>query len=1106
MVRVDGLASGLDTTSIINQLLAVERRPIDFLVKQRAEASQRQTLLLGLQTKALSLQADAKVASSASLFEATAASVSNESVLTASASSGAPIGSFAFTVAKTATGAQFLSEGIADFDTTAVGAGSFRIELGDSRLAPSTELDTLNGGNGVQAGSIRIVDDTTNDAFIVDLRGALTLSDVVKSINASPAGVTAAVDTDNRDQLELTGPSGGFTVQDTGGTTTATDLGLAKTTNNGTLTGDDINQISSGTPLDFLNDRLGIRSNSSTLAEIEFSINGGDQVFEVDLTGATTIGEVIDAIDAAKAGIADDLTVSIDNTDNGLRFTSGTGVISIRDINDSNAARDLGITVTNGAADGVTPGSAIARLDDVLVRNLNGGGDLGIGTGNITFTDRARDFTAISFTQDDQQATLADLLDRINTALAAGNTDITLSIDGEGNGLLATDSSGSTTQSFTIVDTAGNVGRELGLLTTITGTAEADATTTTLSSTAFSGFREDQLIGRNITATVGGDSETSKIVAFDDATDTVTVDGAFTAAPDEGGNISVDRRSTTTTLNGSDLDRRFLSERTNLNDLNGRRGVSLGSIRVTAPDGSDVTLDLNNAKTVGDVLTSFNVNPTLSTQLTASINSTGDGILIAATAAGATAIKIEEVSGGTTARDLNILATSPDTALADNRINGSVENRVAIAANDTLEDVQRKINELNLTVVASIVDDGSSLSPFRLSLVNNLPGLAAQVSIDPGGMELGFTRNSDPSDAVLITGNGNSRFRSRDNIFRNVISDITVTAKTVGSSSVTTTRDTSGIVAQTGRLVSSLNIFLDDIRELTKFDTLTNTNAPFFGDQTLRRISQQIRGIATSNVEGIGSPSTFNSLGISLDSAGRFQFNLNTFESLLADNPEQVRKILSIPRPIEVTTRLEDFRNGEGITFVSDEDIRITKRDGTTFNVNFSSSVFASDIINKINDAGGGDLIARIKSDGTALEIVDTTGGTGLLKVEALNNSSAGSELGIIGQFTSNVLTGIAQDLRGDRGIAANLAERLAFLTDPLEGDFSTKNDGIQNEATTLDERIEELEERLARKEERIQREFTQLELILSKNNSTLAQLNSTFVAFTNFRTGANKK
>ena len=103
-------------------------------------------------------------------------------------------------------------------------------------------------------------------------------------------------------------------------------------------------------------------------------------------------------------------------------------------------------------------------------------------------------------------------------------------------------------------------------------------------------------------------------------------------------------------------------------------------------------------------------------------------------------------------------------------------------------------------------------------------------------------------------------------------------------------------------------------------------------------------------------------------------------------------------------------------------------------------------------------------------------------------------------------LTILANSIRIARGIAANLAERLAFLTDPLEGDFSTKNDGIQNEAKTLDERIEELEERLASKEERIQREFTQLELILSQNNSTLAQLNSTCVAFTNFRTGANKK
>src|SRR5689334_24251809 len=97
-ITVAGLATGLDTNGIINQLVALERQPLDALQAQRDTAAAQQTSLQTFNTKVLAfLTAVDSVRNGTDVIGRSATS-SNESVLTAKATSAASVGTTDITV------------------------------------------------------------------------------------------------------------------------------------------------------------------------------------------------------------------------------------------------------------------------------------------------------------------------------------------------------------------------------------------------------------------------------------------------------------------------------------------------------------------------------------------------------------------------------------------------------------------------------------------------------------------------------------------------------------------------------------------------------------------------------------------------------------------------------------------------------------------------------------------------------------------------------------------------------------------------------------------------------------------------------------------------
>ncbi|MFG0330538.1 MAG: flagellar filament capping protein FliD [Phycisphaerales bacterium] len=465
-----GLISGIDTATLIDQLMAIEARPKILAITRQSELQQQQAAFVGLNSLLLSFKTAAGSFATDKIFKSARATSSDPNVLTASATTKAFPGAYDFVVDRLVSSHQMLSKGFGDTDTTALGMEDISFELGAGKLSTDTRLVDLNGGEGVARGKINIQDSQSNSVDI-DLSKAVTISDVLDAINSNTTlEATASIAADGSGLVITDDNAGQITVSDITGYTTATDLGIAGTNVGGTITGSRINHLSGDTQLSSLNDGNGVIM-ASGLGVTDFSISTAD-LSSIDVVlgqrtvgsdtepAVTTVQGVIDRINEYGAGkvqasIGDD-GVSIKIED----LTFGIGTFEVTGgVNGDQTAKDLGILKTGTL--GVLSGDRVmAGMNSVLTKSLNGGAGLS-GSTTLDITNRDGNFTSISLTEN---SSLAQMIDEINTAGAG----VTASLNKAGNGILITDDTGGSASNLII---QGSAASALGVDTGATGVA-----------------------------------------------------------------------------------------------------------------------------------------------------------------------------------------------------------------------------------------------------------------------------------------------------------------------------------------------------------------------------------------------------------------------------------------------------------------------------------------------------------------------------------------------------------------------------------------------------------------------------------------------------------
>lgn len=921
-----GLNSGLDIQALVDSLIAIESRPRDLLQvriqnlqAQKSAYSDISSRIAGMLSRLTSLKLPGT-------FRAATATSSDTSILSVTASSSTALGSYSFVAKSLASTQQVISRGFQKPEST-IGSGTLTLESAKARVDHATRLDTLNGYRGVQRGSFTIEDAAGNIATI-RTTDALTLNEVIQQINDADLDVTAAI---NGDHIELSETTGGaLRVREVGAGRVASDLGFAPgytLAADGALSGASLVVLSDQTPLRALNDGIGLRaaraggdfrvlrSNGPDL-NIDLSgllqtttrlsqLNDGDGVdlgviklttteevededrtrtreFEIDLTGLTTIGEVKTAIEDA----VESVTVSL--SDNRLTIgytdTEITQPIKVEDVSGS-AAADLGI---DGESDigklkgrGLLAMESLADVVAAINNSVNNDGTFvaSLSGAGIVLTDTTGGaFSLETVTNADGEPVSSALSD---LGIAEGAYSGAVS----GQRVLA--------GLNTVLLQSLNGGRGYDL-----GTLEIDA-----GGLQFSVDISEARTLQDVIDTINVGAETNGVAleAQTDGTGTrllvQSLDGVSAIQINDGGGgnfaETLGLTEPATTLRSENLQRQYVSANSLLTDMRNGRGIGSGTFQIQNANGAFAEINFANgeADTLDDIIRAINTATIKgageSLGVHARVNDTGDGLLIEDQTGGGGALIVTDLTGNM-ARDLNIAGESDEGA-----IDGSYEVHLDISGSESLDDIIERINDAGDLAKATLLNDGTGITPYRLQISSAVTGTAGALVIDGSDLGLDFTTLTRAQDATLLLGDGASSgvlLTSSSNTFADALPGMSITLNGASADpvSVTVGQDTEKLYGTLEGFVNAYNDAIDRIAELSDYDTETEQRGILLGDGTVQVAERRIQRLINGRVPGAtGTIDRLSDLGVNIRD-GKLVLNRERFEEAFSQDPDAV--------------------------------------------------------------------------------------------------------------------------------------------------------------------------------------------------------------------------
>ncbi len=682
--------------------------------------------------------------------------------------------------------------------------------------------------------------------------------------------------------------------------------------------GMDLNLLNGGAGVERGKIRITDRSGSSAVVDLRYVQSIDDVLDQINRT---------DAIDVVAVADGDAIRL-VDQT--GLGVTN----LVVREVSGGNTAADLGLGSIDVAASEATGTDLVQLYDRLDVGQLNDGTGLSIRDELVDLEVQFRDGSAalqIDLNSDEIK-TVGDLLDALNAAdparLSAGLsadgkrlelTDLTtdnggtFAVSSAAGGTLAEDlgltgsaTGGSLTGERLLGGLKGPLlkslggGYGLGALGQISLTDRSGAAATVdlgAAETLSEVVTQINNAGVGIVASINdarngivlrdttGATASNLVVANADATNSADALG-----------LAVDAAQST--VDGGSLNLQVVDENTRLDSLNNGKGVSLGSILISDTTGatSGANLQVAGVETVGDVLDLING---LGLAVEARINDTGDGIALVDTAGGTETLEVRESGSGTTAADLKLFgqATVVDVEGTPTQvIDGAMTAQVTIGADDTLQDVVDKINELDMGVTASIFQSGSGTAPYRIALTSKKSGAAGEIMLDASQFGLSFQEIAAAQDAILQVGSADLPgagilATSSTNSFSTVVDGVQLTIGGVSENPVTISVETSdsSLVNGVNLLVDQYNKLRDKIKELTFFDAESGTTGILMGSNETLQIESRLTRLMTSRFFSTDSIQSLEQLGVSFNNDGKLALDELKLQDVYAADPSGVK-------------------------------------------------------------------------------------------------------------------------------------------------------------------------------------------------------------------------
>ncbi|HEY9900165.1 MAG TPA: flagellar filament capping protein FliD [Pantanalinema sp.] len=311
---VGGIASGLDTKALVEQLMSIEQQPLRLLQQKKSALNTKNQVFQTINTRILALKGAASELTMDLNLRAKSATSSDTNVLTAKAGADAASGSYRINVKQLATATTLRS-----------GAG-----LGTALSDASTVLSEIKGSAPIKAGTFTIQwtrdSDGSTQTNTVTVDPTKSLSDVFAGISTQTGGDVTAALVGNK--IELTAANATKIILGAGSDTS----NFLSVTNLRTVTYDGpigatirstsgISTLQVNTPLATSNLVAGAPSSGA------FKING----VELSYNAATeSLNDILTKINASKAGV----TATYNPLEDKIVMTSrttGSSAVSVED-------------------------------------------------------------------------------------------------------------------------------------------------------------------------------------------------------------------------------------------------------------------------------------------------------------------------------------------------------------------------------------------------------------------------------------------------------------------------------------------------------------------------------------------------------------------------------------------------------------------------------------------------------------------------------------------------------------------------------------------------------------------------------------------------------
>lgn len=229
--------------------------------------------------------------------------------------------------------------------------------------------------------------------------------------------------------------------------------------------------------------------------------------------------------------------------------------------------------------------------------------------------------------------------------------------------------------------------------------------------------------------------------------------------------------------------------------------------------------------------------------------------------------------------------------------------------NNSLSGIRDAINQANIGVTATIINDGSA-TPYRLALTTTSTGQASSMKIAVAGdASLSSLLSQDPANNTgqafsenLTAKNANFKIdgvaiTKTTNTVTDAIQGVTLNLlkANIGTpTNIAITLNTAAINTSVTQFVKAYNNINQNLKDATAYNATTKTAAILNGEASVRAIQTQIRNVLTVPVAGGVSPlTTLSQAGITVQKDGSLLIDNTKLQAAITANPTTISALFA---------------------------------------------------------------------------------------------------------------------------------------------------------------------------------------------------------------------